>query len=346
MIPVLEKYGLRREELKYISRKDATAIELIQDRMNWKGKMGFGMEYKKYELKLERFYKKALKDRACYYGPFKGEFGHFLLHNLPFLMHLHQQGVSIHYCGMSLHKPFMVNEKGESILTSFSELRDFFGEIKPSANQNDVPQDVKKVIKKWRKDAKSSGLPMLDIDKTDFYWHGLRNWQLESKQHKYNLEKAYGQKREGSVVIFPRKKGGEVTPNNGAPWDYLSIAKKVSPFFEKVYLVGHPSLSASVEECGNIEVKVSSNNADTLKYCAEADLIITQHSGAVHIGAYVNTPILLIFNGKPPIKGLFDTLRFRVNLTREPISYAFSLDEIEKKAKQFSIKELSTVSVK
>jgi len=337
MIPVLEKYGIRRSELKFISRTDATAIELIQDRMNWKGKVGFGMEYKKYALALDRFYKKALKEKECYYGPFKGEFGHFLLHNLPFLMHLHKKGVKIHYCGMSLHKPFMVNEKGESIVSNFTELRDFFSEIKPNANQNEVPKDVAADITAWRKSAKASKMPLLDIDRTDFYWHGLRNWQLEGRQHKYDLSKAYSEKSTDSVVIFPRKKGGEVTPNNGGPWDYLEIARRLSPHFEKVYLVGHPSLSAQVEGYGNIEVKVSADNADTLKFCAEAKLIVTQHSGAVHIGAYVNTPVLLIFNGEPPIKGLFDTLRFRKNLTRKPLKYAFSLGEIEKGAMKFAV---------
>ncbi|MFT6996422.1 MAG: hypothetical protein ACJAQ4_000163 [Cryomorphaceae bacterium] len=337
MIPILEKYGLRKSELKYISRTDATAIELIQDRMNWKGKVGFGMEYRRYSLFLDRFYKKTLKEKVCYYGPFKGEFGHFLLHNLPFLMHLHKKGVKIHYCGMSLHKPFMLDENGKSILSSFTELRDFFGEIKPSANQNKVPRDVAKQIENWKIKAKATGMPFLDIDRTSFYWHGLRNWQLEGRQHKYDLAKAYAQDPTDSVVIFPRKKGGEVTPNNGGPWDYLEIARQLSPHFTKVYLVGHPSLSALVEGYGNIEVKVSADNADTLKFCAEAKLIITQHSGAVHIGAYVNTPVLLIFNGEPPIKGLFDTLRFRKNLTRKPLKYAFSLDEIEKAAKKFSV---------
>jgi ADP-heptose:LPS heptosyltransferase len=252
-------------------------------------------------------------------------------------MHLHKKGVKIHYCGMSLHKPFMLDENGKSILSSFTELRDFFGEIKPSANQNKVPRDVAKQIENWKIKAKATGMPFLDIDRTSFYWHGLRNWQLEGRQHKYDLAKAYAQDPTDSVVIFPRKKGGEVTPNNGGPWDYLEIARQLSPHFTKVYLVGHPSLSALVEGYGNIEVKVSADNADTLKFCAEAKLIITQHSGAVHIGAYVNTPVLLIFNGEPPIKGLFDTLRFRKNLTRKPLKYAFSLDEIEKAAKKFSV---------
>jgi hypothetical protein len=38
---------------------------------------------------------------------------------------------------------------------------------------------------------------------------------------------------------------------------------------------------------------------------------------------------LLIFNGKPPIGGLADTLRFRKNLSKVPISFAFNMEEIE-----------------
>jgi len=43
--------------------------------------------------------------------------------------------------------------------------------------------------------------------------------------------------------------------------------------------------------------------------------------------------------GRPPIKGLFDTLRFRKNLTRKPLKYAFSLDEIEKVAKKYAVQK-------
>jgi hypothetical protein len=336
MSDYLTKYGIRKSEVDFVNESDATTIEHIRGRMNWKGKLGFGITYGKYVYRLDRFYKSALSQKACYYGPFKGEFGHFLLHNLPFLMHLHARGVKINYCGMALHKPFLIDEQGQSLTDSFLELRDFFGEVKPSANQNEVPDDVKAVIETWKVEARESGLPVLEIDQPDFYWHGLRNWQLKGKQKRYDLSKVYGQNPTDSVVIFPRKKGGAVTPNNGKPWDYMQIARRLSPFFEKVYLVGHPSLSAQVNDEDNIEVKVSADNADTLKYCAEARLIVTQHSGAVHLGAYVNTPVLIIFKGDPPIKGLFDTLRFRKNLTSEPIRYAFNEAEVVEQAQAFS----------
>src|SRR4051812_19263130 len=78
-----------------------------------------GIEWLKFWIKIYLNYRKAdrrlaktLKKKICYYGPFKGEFGHMTAHTMPFLMYLHQHGVKIIYCGMELHKPFLVDESG------------------------------------------------------------------------------------------------------------------------------------------------------------------------------------------------------------------------------------------
>lgn len=279
---------------------------------------------------INSFYHKALKEKECYYGPFKGEFGHFLLHNLPFLSHLHQKGVKIHYCGMALHKAFLVDDKGDSIVASYHELRDFFAEVPSSSNQTIAPPDVQKEIDVFMDRARKSGKAFLNIADNDMYWFVFRNWQLKKgRQHVYSIENVYKTNKENSCVIFPRKKGNAVTPNNGGPWDYLEIAKVVSPYFDKVYITGHPAMSAELRSEGNIEVCLSTDNTVVIEKCCNASLIITQHSGAVHIGCYTNTSVLLIFNGKPPIKGLIDTLRFRKNLTEQKINYAFNLEEIK-----------------
>ena len=317
------------EEKPLIFPDGATTIEYGMRGLNWKGRLGYKLMVLLSQKKLNAFYKRALKEKECYYGPFKGEFGHFLLHNLPFLVHLHKKGVKIHYCGMELHKPFLIDENGDSIIHEWHALPDFFTEAKPMANETVLPPAVEGLVDDFRAKAKLSGKAFLDVAEKDMYWFVFRNWQLKGKQDVYDLSKAFGKQEFSSCVIFPRKKGGESTPNNGGPWDYAEIAKKVSPFFDKVFLVGHPSLSADVETSGNIELKVSANNADTLKYCAEAKLIITQHSGAVHLGAYVKTPVLIIFNGVPPIKGLIDTIRFRINLSSQSLNYAFNLAEIK-----------------
>jgi len=320
---------ISEEEKSLIFPEGATTIAYGMRGLNWKGRLGYRAFVWFSENKLNSFYKNVLKEKECYYGPFKGEFGHFLLHNLPFLVHLHKKGVKIHYCGMALHKPFLIDENGDSIIYKWYPLPDFFAEAKPSANETILPPAIEKLVVDFREKAKDSKKPFLDISDKDMYWFVFRNWQLKGKQAIYDISKVYSEQKLNSCVIFPRKKGGDVTPNNGGPWDYAEIAKTVSPFFDKVFLVGHPSLSANVETSGNIELKVSSDNADTLKYCAEANLIITQHSGAVHLGAYIKTPVLIIFNGVPPIKGLIDTIRFRKNLSSQSLNYAFNLAEIK-----------------
>ncbi len=324
-----QDFKLSELENKIVVPNDASTIAYGFRGLNWKGKLGFFVSIEWYKFKIRKFYRKALREKRCFYGPFKGEFGHFLLHNLPFLVHLHKQGVAIHYCGMELHKPFLIDESGNSIIAKWYPLRDFFAESKPNANETVLPPDVKKEVEKFQEEAKIRKAAYLDISENDLYWYVFRNWQLEGKQSHYDLSKVYGPKLGKTCVIFPRKKGETWSSNNGGPWDYTELAKAVSPFFERVFLVGHPSFSASVQTGGNIELKVSNNNADTLKYCAESDLIITQHSGAVHLGSYLNVPVLIIFTGKLPIKGLTDTIRFRKNIAKLPLNYAFNLDEIK-----------------
>lgn len=321
---------LTEDELKYIMPDGATTVFYGQRSLNFFGKLHYFKIAAQAYFKINAFYKKTLNDKECFYGPFKGEFGHFLLHNLPFLMHLHQQGVKIHYCGMALHKPFLVDEQGNSIIYKFYELRDFFSETPPHANQVVPPIDVREEILKFQELALNSGKAYLNIGDNNLYWFVFRNWQLKKgRQHIYSIEKGYKTAEENSCVIFPRKKGiATVTPNNGGPWDYMEIARAVSPYFDKVYITGHPSMSADVVSEGNIEACLSPDNKVVIEKCCNANLIISQHSGAVHIGMYTNTNVLLIFNGKPPIKGLIDTLRFRENLSRQKLNFAFDLLDI------------------
>jgi ADP-heptose:LPS heptosyltransferase len=208
-------------------------------------------------------------------------------------------------------------------------LRDFFAEVPSRANETIPPADVQKEIDEFTDVAKKSGKAFLNIADKDMYWYVFRNWQLKKgRQYVYNIENVYKSSEENSCVIFPRKKGNTITPNNGGPWDYLEIAKLISPYFDKVYITGHPSMSAELKSEGNIEVCLSTDNKVVIEKCCNASLIITQHSGAVNIGCYTNTPVLIIFNSKPPIKGLIDTIRFRKNLTSQKLNYAFNTKEI------------------
>lgn len=295
--------------------------------------------YKEYFVAYKKLYK-TLKLKKCYYGPFKGEFGHFLAHNLPFLVYLHSKGVKIYYCGMELHKPFLVDEKGTAITHQFIPLRDFFAEIPPTTNNTIPPSDVQDEINKFISEANKSKLPFWNINDDFYYWFIHRNWIMKGPFMKtYNLEKVYAKEKEKSAVIFPRKKGATTSKNNGGPWDYVAIARAISPYFHKVYITGHPSLSADLKSEGNIEVCLSKDNRVILETCAKSQLIITQHSGVNNLGEYTNNKVLIIYNGTPPIGSLQNTLRFRPYIgQKHDLDYAFTMEEIVEYAKNFTFK--------
>lgn len=313
---------------KYIIPNSATTIRYGQRSLNLFGKVHYAKIVLKAYYDIWTFYRKALRDKECYYGPFKGEFGHLLLHTTPFLMHLHKQGVKIHFCGTVIAEPFLIDESGNSILYEFHKLRDFYGEVLPCNNETVPPKDVQEEIDRFTKKAIESKKAFLNIADHDMYWFVYRNWQLKGRQHMYHLEKFYQTAKENSCVIFPRFKKNTEPINNGELWDYMEIARMVAPFFDKVYMTGHPNMSAALQPEGNIEICVSSDNRKVLETCSNANLIITQHSGAVHMGSYTNCKVLLIYNGNPPIGGLADTLRYRANFSDKPISFAFTMDEI------------------
>lgn len=327
-------------EFDKLITNDATTILYGQRTLNIFGKVHYSKIVLKAYYDILTFYRKALRDKECYYGPFKGEFGHLLLHTVPFLMHLHKMGVKIHFCGVKIGEPFLIDEQGNSIIYKFYPLRDFYAEVPPDSNETIPPADVREEIRKFQEIAFASKKGYLNIADHDMYWFVFRNWQLKGRQFLYPLQQVYKTVSENSCVIFPRKKGNAYTTNNGGPWDYMQIARSVAPYFDKVYITGHPSMSAELQSEGNIEVCVSSDNRVVLEKCSNASLIITQHSGAVHMGAYTNTKVLLIFNGTLPVRGLADTLRYRVNLSSDPVNFAFSYEEIEDYVKSFNNRKL------
>lgn len=288
------------------------------------------IEYWRADRKLAQ----TLKDKKCYYGPFKGEFGHFAAHTLPFLVYLHKQGVKIIYCGMDLHKPFMVDENGESIVSEFRVLRDFFKEVAPNGNSTVPPEDVRKEITKFETEASKSGISFWNIGDDYYYWFIHRNWLLKGHTSVYDLKKVYKTADENSCVIFPRSKGSKVSHNNGEQWDYPALIELISPFFDKVYICGHPSqvhnLSVNNQK---VVLAVSTDNSVMLNKIANSRLIISQHSGIVYVGEYVGVDIMLIYKGGKQVQdiGSFNnTLRFKKQFPgRSKIYFAFSEEEVK-----------------
>ena len=317
----------------YIENNEATSPRKGYRGLNLFGYIRFTIILVWGYTKVIAFHYRALFRKECYIGPFLGEFGNFLLHILPYISYLHNKGVKVHFCGLALHKPFLVDEDGKRITYSDTLLRDFFKDVKPSGNSMAwLPIDVLKKIEEFEYLGKKKGIPFLNLSDNNLYWFVFRNWQLSNKQQIYDLSKVYGLgARQSKCVIFPRKMSTDFTPNNGGRVNYHYLAEKLLLVFEEVVFIGHPEFSdveISAETSAKYRFSVSGSNYDVLKECSTAQVIISQHSGAIHVGAYTKTPVCMIFNGTPPIQGLDDTIRFRKNFKFSKVQLGFSEDEV------------------
>jgi len=327
IIPVNKE--IREDELYY--KDDITYARKGYIGLNLFGKIKFASILGSSQKEVNVFHRKALKVKECYIGPFWGEFGNFLLHFLPYVTYLHKQGVKLNICCLENYVPLLVDENGDKMYHSCIPLRDFFKEVRPAGNNVKPPEDVYTQFAGFKQKAIKSGLPFLDMSKADLYWYIFRNWQLDGKQAIYKLENVFKkdlQIKQNNAVIFPRKKTTGYTANNGEAWDYMELAKSISPYFDNVFITGHPSMSAEINDEGNIHARLSTDNKFVLECCANANLIITQHSGAMHLSSYLNVPVLLIFKGKLPVKGLDDSNRFMKNIQRKNIYIALNEKEI------------------
>jgi hypothetical protein len=296
------------------------------------------------DLKSSLRYFLTLRHKKCYFGPYTGEFGHLLAHNLPFIAHLYDKGVKVEFCGMDIHRPFFVDESGREIVESYLPLRDFFAESFADCNKAAEPPDVAKITKVFVDEAKRSKYVYWDNSDLEYYFHSFRWWVLKKGYMKaFDLSRVYATKNENAVVIFPRKWNLNAGPaqirNNGQNWDYREVAKTVSKHFEKVYVVGHPVFaSAGFDSFDNVEVRLTNNNKEILEICSNSKLIITQHSGVNNLGVYTNCRVLMIYNGGREIGDLITTTTFRKGLKEKyPLDYAFTMGEIDEYAKNFNI---------
>jgi len=326
IIPVSKEIDI--QQLFY--KNDISVPAKAYRSLNLGGKIRLAVILRKANRKINHFHEKTLEGKECYIGPFWGEFGNFLLHFLPYVSFLHKNGVKVNICSLENYLPLMIDDNGNNIYNQCVPLRMFFKEVYPQANKVTPPADVQKMYDEFKKTAEESGKPFLDLTDDMFYWYVYKNWQLKGRQYIYPLEKVVKDNNVtgNNVTLFPRRRSTAYTPNNGEPIDYMKLAEAIAPYFDNVFITGHPAMSAEVYEKGNIKVKLSENNIDVLKCCANSSLIVTQHSGAMHLGNYVNVPVALIFKGKLPVKGLDDSMRFRENIGRRNIYVALNEEQL------------------
>jgi len=310
--------------------------------------------YKKtlWNLKASLLYYMTVRLKRCNFGPFTGEFGHLLGHNLPFIAHLYSRGVKVNFCGMEIHKPFFVDENGNEIVSSYVALRDFFNESAPDCNQADAPNDVSNITSNFVTTAKRSIIPYWDNSNHVYYYYFFRDWILNRKYIKaFDLSKVYKTADEDAVVIFPRRRNmafpdpySKQRSNNGEDWNYYEVAKVAARHFKKVYVIGHPVFSVEMEPFENVEVCLTNDNALILEKCCNSKLIISQHSGSVYLGEYTNSQVLIIYKGGNQIGEIDATQRFKKSLGEKyDFNYAFSLDEINSYLSNFKKKDVGNL---
>lgn len=295
-------------------------------------------KYLRWNIKANRLYFFTMLLKKCSYGPFTGEFGHLLGHNLPFLTYLHSKGVKVKFCGMDIYRPFFIDENNKEIVTEYLELPDFFDVSEPDCNSANEPEKIEQITKQFISNSKISSLPFWDNSNQDYYFYFFRQWVLKKKYYEiYDLSKVYKTLNENSVVIFPKKlnnvagRSEKEIQNQGEVWDYLEIAKTVAKHVSKVYVIGHPVFSkVEFESFDNVEVCFTTDNKFILEKCCNSKLIICIHSGTVYLGAYANTQVLIIYKGGREIGEIEDTKQFNKALTESrEFDYAYSLDEID-----------------
>lgn len=299
-----------------------------QNNLGWFSRLKLSAKINREFSKAEQRMQETIKRGVCYYGAFVGEFGHMLAHTAPFLMYLHKQGVKIIYCGMELHLPILVDENGDSIIHEFVPLRDFFAEVSPRANVCEPPADVQQIIDRFEQRAMNSGEPFWNIRDGFYYYFVHRHFLHRNYTHVYDLSKVYGTEKEKACAIFPRSKGAAASPSNGQPWDYPALIDKIAPYFDKVYVLGHPSQVLAIDPKGNTEMCISADNKVVLEKVSNCQLVVTQHSGVGNLGEYTGTQVLYIFKGgEEPgdIESMNNTVYFKRTLfPKHPLMFAFS----------------------
>lgn len=279
-------------------------------------------------LRYERILTHAIKGKEIWVGPAYPEFGHVLLHLLPFLSYCrHKLEIrKFHICANEVYLPYFQTILGDDHLV-FYPLKDRISSISPQSNR----------VPKASLDEESSQLFQrtkihnchFDLSDQKAYWNVFRNWTLAMGYQFLPIAEKPQARNEGiNFVLFPRKKGASTTENNGGPWDYAEIAKMLSKC-GSLTVAGHPDLSYTNGFADIPNLSFAWNNEEIIKATRKADLVITQHSGACILGDYFGVDTLIIFNGEPPIKGLEETYRFRRLIKKGKFYFAFSLLEID-----------------
>ena len=282
-----------------------------------------------YALTLLKVKNAILQKNKVYLGPFVGEFGNFLGHVLPLIGYLHKNGVEVHFCGLNLFRPFVVDENGSSLVV-FHGLRDIYNETKVAANFGVMPIDVQQEVNLFYEEAAKGGV-LIDLRDSFFYWFVFRDFVAKGRAFFYAIKEnniTPFESNTRSCVLFPRSKGAKESKNNGQEWDYDEVITSLVDSFDKIYVLGHPTFVKNVRPHPKVELKFSNDNKELVKICSNADCIISQHSGVIYLSTLFQVPYVLLYKGGsvPSEIGSLNNTLYYLNSVKKPYQIEFCYD--------------------
>ena len=78
---------------------------------------------------------------------------------------------------------------------------------------------------------------------------------------------------------------------------YNELIKKLANHYDLIYIVGHPSFVRGINDHQKVINMISSDNKKMLEVCANANCLISQHSGVIYLSAILQKPYVLLYKG-------------------------------------------------
>ncbi|UTW62730.1 hypothetical protein KFE98_00825 [bacterium SCSIO 12741] len=261
---------------------------------------------RQYKKRTDQLVKTIVDQGVCVFGPFIGELGHLLAHNLPLVTWLKAQGVKVHFVGFEKFEAFLYDSTGEPLYEQFYPLRDFGGETSIKSNfAEEFPADVAEEWNRLKSSFAEKGWPTWYLEDETEYWYEYRKWLYKSDFFQVSdLSQVYGKREPGKKVcsVFVRFRPPDNPVKlaaNGPLWDYEKLVEALLDVYDEINLVGspHQSIDSFSIKDERVKWRVSHNNREILQLIGSSDMMITPHSGAMYLSAYFTAGLTVIYHG-------------------------------------------------
>jgi hypothetical protein len=276
--------------------------------------------------------------KACkkvYIGPFIGEFGHMLIHVLPFINYLYEQGIQITFCGLNYFESLCRDENGNKIVHDYINLQSYLQTGTPDGNTLDKVTDRNTYIKclEFVDEARSSMLPFFDMSDPGIYKFWFL-WHLKNGYGKlFNLGKAYNPNniKENAIGFYTRTKVH--TGVTGPEWNVPEVVNIISKYCDIIYVAGHPEQSHTIDHPKVCNV-LSVNNTWSIKFLSRCKIIVSYNSGTAYMPRILGIPAIIIHKGT--LQGFKHTLECSNPLSNSVIVRATNIEELDKHLKELN----------